>query len=150
MAGKSIINLFAAALTAIVCGDSEFSDAIRGMVIKAMDDNQNVEFVETEFQPQGVPQAYPGIHKLDTSDIEMGSFKNLERRRLVKPRFGRRRLVKSRFGRRRTARQARDDREILIEMHSGVSGKLRTLDEEVNRKDSETDVGAKIEPKEVV
>lgn len=41
-----------------------------------MDEYRNVEFVETEFQPQGIRRAYPGIHTLDRDDIEMAVVKD--------------------------------------------------------------------------
>ncbi|RDL41166.1 uncharacterized protein BP5553_01145 [Venustampulla echinocandica] len=111
--GKTIIT---------ACGDAEFSSSIRSTVLKAMDEYQGVEFVETEFQPQDVPKVHPGIHskiKEDTGDIEMDA-----------------RSIARHVDRRRRAGQSQalatpkaGDRLRLMKSYSGVSAKLRTLEE---------------------
>ncbi|CZR55712.1 uncharacterized protein PAC_05600 [Phialocephala subalpina] len=101
-----------------VCAQADFSDSIRGTVLKAMNEYQDIEFAETEFQPQGVRQAYPGIHKLERDDVEM--------HRMVTRSRPTRMLRSSRLS-------SQDDEKRLVKTHSGMSSKLETLDEKSER-----------------
>ncbi|TVY87653.1 hypothetical protein LAWI1_G007389, partial [Lachnellula willkommii] len=112
------------------CGNSEFSSLIRAMVLKAMDEYQDVEFAEIEFQPCGVRKVYLGIYGFTKDDIEMDA------KLIVRQAGRRRRLVRlSRLGHTESASAVdlegnKDDKKRLIRAHSGVIARLKTLDEE--------------------
>ena len=111
----------------LVCGDSEISRTIRKTVIETMEDYPNVEFVETEFQPQGVRQAYPGIHALHKDRVEMGSMavvKSVTRKKeLIKSRLSLHNLASKRM--KSSTNGEQNDSEGLIK----EAGKLDTLEE---------------------
>lgn len=117
---------------------------------------KDVEFVETEFQPQTVQPAYPGIHVLDKSEVELEHFA------VVKTADGRMRLRKAPTPSDKvTARGPRRKEEInqrLIRAHSGTTPTLMTVDEEVEEleeleeeKDLEAQsLGSRVTEREIV
>jgi len=131
----------------LVCRSSQFSQDVRDIVLKTMDMYKDVEFVETEFQPQSIQPAYPGIHILDRGEME------LEKWSVVKPTDGRVRLRKA--INKVTADTSRETEEVnrrLVKSHSGATSTLTTVDEEAGEmKDlEEQSLGGKVNGKEIV
>lgn len=95
------------------------------MVVEAMNEYQNVEFTETDFQPQVIRQKFPGVHKVERDDEEM--------HRVVTQSVSRRtRLLRSsKLGK-------QDDKEGLVKRHSGMASKLETVNE---KSDTDSEYG---------
>lgn len=118
------------------------------MVLKAMGEYQDVEFAEAEFQPRGVRQAYPGIHRVSKGDIEMTArsiLRHGERKRHL--------VTSSRLGQPQVSLRsgstgaAISEVQGLIRSHSGVSTQLKTLEE----KDEPVEtLGSQAKAKEIV
>jgi hypothetical protein len=94
-----------------VCADPTFSGVVRRVVLKTMDEYQNVGFVETEFQPQHTqetrPQHQPPLAGL-AQDIEMDT----------RSQGGMKALVLG------SPEKFRDDHFRLMKSHTGVAAKL--------------------------
>jgi hypothetical protein len=110
------------------------------MVLKTMGVYKDVEFVETEFQPQTVPPAYPGMHASDNGGVEV------ELVSVLKTADGRVRLRKAPIPTGKIkASGSRDKKEInqrLIKAHSGITTTLTTVDEGVEEVEEEKDLEA--------
>lgn len=130
----------------LVCGSSGFSDAIRDIVLRTMNVYEDVEFVETEFQPQGVRQGYPGIDRRDIDDDEMAVVKKGQKKHLVKS--SRLAGVSAATEKSPPGNKSgiNDDEEGLVKTHSGVASRLHTLHEE----DFQDNIGRKVDIKEIV
>ncbi len=122
-----------------VCGSSVFSDSIRGIVLRAMNDNQDIEFAETEFRPDSVQPAYPGMLGKVTDAGLSG-----KRTRLVKSS-----ILAGEGAGGQTRRLGRpgaisNDKDPLVKTHSGVSAKMKTVQET----DESTDLGLQTSERE--
>ena len=94
------------------------------MVLKTMNEYRDVEFVETEFRPQG-RQAHPGTHKMGKDDIEIAEVKG-ERRKRRTSRLGEMSVEIKSFRRKDKSSAAA---EVKKQTHSGFATKLTTLSE---------------------
>lgn len=114
-----------------------------------MNDNQDIEFAETEFRPDSVQPAYPGMHDSEAAeDIELGKVTDAglsgKRTRLVKSS-----ILAGEGAGGQTRRLGRpgaisNDKDPLVKTHSGVSAKMKTVQET----DESTDLGLQTSERE--
>lgn len=105
-----------------VCGSSGFSDSVRDIVLKTMNEYRDVEFVETEFRPGGRP-VHPSYHATEKDDLASGTVKSAQSKNQT-----------SSPGKIKTFRQnfkssVSDDTQHLVKAHSHLDVNAKTLDE---------------------